>query len=83
MAVTFGIDLQDEHCSDRYFKGCTGGSGSKRMVDQGKVERRTSVADRRRSLMDRRQFIDVGWPILKERRLASADRRKGPKDRRR
>jgi hypothetical protein len=53
------------------------------MVNQGKGERRTAVADRRRSRMDRRQFIDIGWPILKERRVASSDRRQGTKDRRR
>lgn len=52
------------------------------MVDQEKVERRIAVADRRSSKMDRRQFIDIGWPIEKERRVAPANRRQRSEDRR-
>jgi len=52
------------------------------MVDKGKVERRTAVVDRRSSEMDRRQFIDIGWPIAKERRVAPAARRQRLEDRR-
>ena len=45
------------------------------MVYKGKAERPTAVVDRRVSKMDRRQFIDIGWPVVRERRVAAADRR--------
>jgi len=53
------------------------------MADKGKAERRTGIPDRRSSRMDRRQFIDIGWILEKERRIASEDRRQGSGDRRR
>jgi len=52
------------------------------MADQKMTERKTIAVDRRISKMDRRQFIDIGWPIQKERRVALTDRRQGPGDRR-
>ncbi len=53
------------------------------MVDQEKVERRITAVDRRCSKMDRRQFIDIGWPIENERRVAPANRRQRLEERRR
>ena len=52
------------------------------MAEKGKIERRTSVDDRRDAEMDRRQFIDIGWMMEDERRVAKVDRRAGLEDRR-
>ena len=54
----------------------------KRLPDQENPERRTVVVDRRSRRIDRRQFIDIGWPIRGERRVAAADRRQGGECRR-
>jgi len=52
------------------------------MAEQGKIERRTAVGDRRNADMDRRQFIDIGWMMDDERRVAKVDRRADMEDRR-
>jgi len=59
-----------------------GDQGGLKMAEKVRVERRTAIADRRLQKMDRRQFIDIGWELEKERRALPTDRRLGPRDRR-
>lgn len=77
MVVTVGKDQYDGT-----FEQCLGGLRRYKMADQEKIDRRIAVVGRRSGEMVRRQFIDIGWPIEKERRVAPEDRRQGREDRR-
>ena len=70
------------HPYEGAFEKGSGGLRRCKVADQRTVERRSSVVNRRTSKMDRRQFIDIGWEMDKERRAASGDRRLGLEDRR-
>jgi len=52
------------------------------MTQNVEQERRAGLKDRRIAAFDRRQFVDIAWPLEKDRRMGSEDRRKTLKDRR-